>query len=509
MKDLSNKYSNGFSVLEVIIALALLMTVVVGALEAQFMFEYWALSAESASAAIALAVDEIGQVRVDSITDFFAVTTKPTEKIIGSDNPWAETCQSGGTCYWRFVYVKDISPCAKSITAAIGRRINSRYATSTVSFTSDAFNETEVVNRGGDCLLAPLSSWWASTTPLKTATLVGLPTGMTGIDTLTNRIYVVASLAPQFRVYNRPDNPTLVPELLSTSTVTGNRLNAIDVIRDIPSGRTYAYVVQHTVTDQLLVLDVTGDEIDLVATRPLTAADPLGSFPQGWRVAAYGGRLYVLSRETAGAELHIFSIADPSDPVPISTGSMNLARTVNDFFVREQLVEGILKRYLFLASSADLKELAVIEVTNDIPIERHAYNLPGTQNALALVVHGGTLYLGRQQISSGPELSQYRLAALLTGDGIPQAQSEVGADVHTLQASGPLLIVGTNRANAELQVWQQDGTTWSDTLPNAARLTAASLPRLAPKGIEVSSDYLYTITQSAVQPEQLSVWSLP
>lgn len=509
MKDLSNKFVQGFSVLEVIIALALLMTVVVGALETHFMFEYWTLSAESASAEIALAQAEVGQVRADSTIDFYAVTTKPTEKVIGGLSPWAETCLGGGPCYWRSVHVKDISPCAKTITAAISRRIASRYATSTVSFTNDTFNETEVVKRGGDCLLVPLSPLWASATPQKTATLVDVPTSVTSIDTLNNRIYVTASMAPQFRIYSRPDDSILVPELLSTSTVASYRLNAVDVIRDIPSGRTYAYVVQHTVTDQLLVLDVTNDEINLVATRSLTAADPLGSFPQGWRVAAYGGRLYVLTRETAGAELHIFSITDPSNPVPINSGSMNLARTVNDFFVREQLVEGILRRYLFLAASADLKELALVEVTNDTPIERQAYNLPGTQNALAIVVHGDTLYLGRQQVTNGPELSQYNLTTLLYGDGLPTGQSEVGADVHTLQASGQLLIVGTNRANVELQVWQQDVTTWSVTIPNAARLTAASLPRLAPKGIEVGGDYLYTITQSATQPEQLSTWSIP
>ena len=510
MKDLFSKQpTGGFSIIEVVLAMALVLIVVSGALSADYLSSYWALSSQLSSEALSLGTEQEGILRAAAAQAFYTVTSTPLQPVRGPGNPLLASCAGGGLCYWTQTAVTDISTCVKTLTSSVYWKVGERYATSGVSRTTRVTNKGELVNRGSDCALESLPEGWGVAAPLRQATLTTAPTLVTGLDVLGERIYVVASSAPQLRIYSRPLSAASVPPLMSSSTVLGNRLNAIDVIRDTASGRQYAFVVQHTKTEQLVVLDVTGDVVTVVTTRSLLGTDPAGSFPQGWRVVAYGQRLYVTTRETAGAELHIFNIANPTNPLEISTGASNLARTVNDMTVREEWVGGVVHRYLFLAASAALKEFAVVEVTGDTPVERVALDLPGTENVLSTFVNGDTVYLGRQQTASGPELYQYQLSALLAGVTVPLARSEVGADVHTLRGSGLVLLLGTSKSTAEVQTWRAAPAQWNPVVANAARIGAAPAPRLAPQGLDSGGVFLYTTTQSSTQPEQLSIWSTP
>lgn len=507
MRVILTNQNAGFSILEVVIALALLTVVLTGALAAQGMSEYWALTSQVAAEAQSIAYENLGRLRQTALVNFHAVSSTESVPLISTTSPFAASCRSGGLCYFTNTEVLDVSPCAKNVTVVTTWRIAQRYPTSTIAFKYDLFSSNELIAQGSDCVIEPLPELWGYVTPQRGAVATSSPTFSTGIDVLGERIYIVASSAPMMRIYEHAADTVVAPRLLDSSSLLGNRLNAIDVIKDTASGRIYAYVVAHTRTNQLLVLDVTDDTIVQIGSYSLVGTDPLGSFPQGWRVKAYGKRLYVLTRETAGAELHIFSIENPTFPIEISSGAVNLARTVNDVVVREQLIGSTTRRYLFFAASAALKELGIYEVTNDIPIERVAIDLPGSENALSLALGGDTLYLGRQQSGSGPELFQYKVSELIGGSAIPNARSEVGADVHTLGLVGSVLLVGTNRTGAEFQTWQASGVTWNDMVPNTARISAVASSRLAPLGIDIGVPFVYTVSQSISVIEQLSIWS--
>jgi hypothetical protein len=172
--------------------------------------------------------------------------------------------------------------------------------------------------------------------------------------------------------------------------------------------------------------------------------------------------------------------------------------------VREQMVGGTMHRYVYLATSASLKELSIYDVTNDTPTEVASFNLPGSEDASSLYLRGNDLYLGRRS-GAGNELYMFDILSLLQGVGTPKATSEVGADVHTLGGSGSLLYLGTSKSGSEFQVWNTDKSTWSTSLVNAGRVSFMNIPHLAPLGIDSSEDYLYTINQFANQSQKLTV----
>jgi hypothetical protein len=406
--------------------------------------------------------------------------------------------------------VDDISSCSKTLLVTVSWQLGARYATSTIALFTHLTQPEEVIARGGDCLLmAPTGDWFGSV-PSQVGSVSQLPQFTTGFDVLGEFVYMVASSAPQLRIYATPTALGQAPVLVGSSTGMGNRLNAIDVIRDFGTGRTYAYVMQHTKTDQLGVFDVTNPASPTwLLSLSLSGADPTGSFPQGWRVVAYGERLYTLTRDTLGFEFHVFDIGDPSSPQPVHSSMVNLVRTVNDMTVREQTLAGLKRRFVFLAASAGLKELVLLEVTRGVPVERSVVNLPGAADAAALYLRGNLLYLGRRNNNSGPELYVFDIPTLLGGSTSSLAVAELGADVTTIRGTGAVLYVGTSKSGEEFQVWPADYTVWQATVPNASRISATAFPKLAPVGIDLSAAYLYTVSQSATLPETIGVFYVP
>ena len=505
MRDIYNKNSCsvGFSILEVVIAFAVVMVAVTGALSSQFMADYWTLSTQLSREALSIIAEHEGIMREQAEKDFVMVSSTAGWVINQFDTPMNDSCTHGGVCYAAVTEVLDISSCAKNSTTQVSWSGGGRYATGSVSSLLSLFNYHEIISRGGDCPLQTLENDRSPSSLSRHSTATETPHFVTGMDVLQDRIYVTASSVPMFQIFERPAVAATTPRVLRSSTVLGNRLNAVDVIRDMASGRVYAYVVQHTRTEQLVVIDVTDDVMQVVATRSLAGTDANGSFPQGWRVVVYGARLYVTTRETAGAELHIFALTNPTNPVEI--GAINVARTINDMAVTERFIDGMSHRYVLLAASAALKEFSIYDVTNDIPVERLALDIPGTENMLSIFQNGDTVYLGRAQTATGPELYQYHMSSLLSGSTTPLAVGEVGADVHTIRGVGSVLLLGTSKSTAELQLWRTAPASWNG---QTGRIGSSAAARVVPLGIDVGQMLFYTVTQSVSQPEQLTVWSV-
>jgi hypothetical protein len=147
-------------------------------------------------------------------------------------------------------------------------------------------------------------------------------------------------------------------------------------------------------------------------------------------------------------------------------------------------------------------------VTHDSPTEVTAVNLTGTEDALSVSLNGNDLYLGRRS-GARPELLAFDIPTLISGSVSPVATSEVGADVHTIQAVGELLLLGTSKSGEEFQVWNKNSAVWNQTVLNTGRVSFTNIPHLTPHGIDISGDFVYLQNQSATTPESLTVLSIP
>ncbi len=504
-----NTLCGGFSTIELLIALTLLTISMTGALHTVWGSQYWLITATTAHEALQKNKSIVNSLVQESQHNFQSVSSSPPRISQNFFDPSDESCIQGGLCYRTETSVVDISSCAKSVAVAVRWQLGARYPTSSVSVNTFVNNPNEISAVGGDCLIATPDGNWGNANVVTGSSITQEPLGTTGIDVLEQHVYVTSVLSPFLRIFQISDNPAIPPVRMGSSTAAGLRLNDIDVMRDFSTGRIYAYVTQHSTTSQLAVFDVTDPSLPVLLLQlPLFNVASTGSFPQGWRVFAYGEKLYVVSRETTGPELHIFSLRDPRLPVEINSAVINLNRTVNDMVVRDEMVGNTVKRFLYLAASSDLKEVGVYDVTGTIPIEVAAINLAGTADASSLYLTGTTLYVGRKS-SSAPELYAFDALKLLQGELLVRGSSELGTEVVALSGIGTVLLVGTAKNGEEVQLWNPDVLSWSTTTLHAGRLVTHSSPQLPPLGFDMYGNYMYVISQSQSVSEAISILYSP
>ncbi len=499
---LNSNYRAAFSIVELLIAIALLATIITSVLQSNFSLQYWRTTIAVAHEAIYLTKGTGEYFSVLTASDFFAASSTLEALSEGGLQP----CVPARVCYVVENIVNDVSPCVKNVVHKVSWKLSERYPTSSIELYSQFLNNRDILARGGDCSLSSPRGSWGINEIRTDNDLASQAQFTTGIDVFDSLIFITSSSSPQLRIYSVPNTPAAEPVLVSSATGTSKRINSIDVVRNITTGRVYGYVMMHTTSNQLGVFDVTyKDKPEWVTEVSLFGVPSNGSFPQGWRVVAYSKRLYVLTRETAGAEFHIFDISNPRQPQEIISAARNLGRTVNDLTVREQSVNGSLRRYVFLAASAALNELEVLDVTNDSVTPVHSVDLPGAGDASSLCLMGNSLYLGRKN-NGGPELYDINVTSLLQSSFLAEV-SEVGADVLSLGCSGKYLFLSTNRVGAQFQVWESDSLRWSTTTVNAGRLGISSIPRLVPLGLALTEEYVYINSQSNTQPEVMRTLS--
>lgn len=491
----------GFSTLELMIAMAIMSIVLVGAVGANYAAQYWVITSQTSSEALYKAKTKLEDLRALVKQDFYQATSSPLTRSVDSTDPNDAACIRGGLCYFTQTVITDISSCSKYVEARVLWQV-SGYSTTTTSLFTNLTNATEAVALGGDCILNEPAGNWSGAAPQTVGSTVNNPGKLfTGIDVLHTFIYVTASTSPYFLVYSAPAAIGQNPILVGSTDGAGMRLDAVDAEEDLATGRTYAYVAQYATTSELGVFDVTDPTAPtLVTERQLRGITSPGLFSEGWKVFVYGGRLYMTTRETSGNEFHIFNITTPTQPIEIGTG-FQLNRTVNDLIVRDQKVGSTLHRFAFLASDANAKELGVLDVTNDVIREVASVDLPGSQDAESIFLLGNRLYLGRASNTNGPELYVFDVTspANLSLSSIV-GQGNVGADVIALRVSGPYAFVGTSKSGQEFQVWNADYTSWNSAVLYAGRFSSFSFPHLAPGAIDLNSDWVYGASHWANAP---------
>ncbi len=492
-------YKSGFSTLELMIAFALISIVLVGAVGANFSAQYWSITSETSNEALYKAKTKLEDLRSLIKQDFYSVVSTPLTVSADPTDPADASCIAGGLCYSVQSTVTDVSSCSKYVEALVQWKVDN-YPITSVKLGTNLTNSTEIINRGGDCVLNEPNGDWKNSGAQTVGQLSFAPgKQFTGIDVLQKKIYVTSGLSPSLLIYDIPtavgQNPVLDKSLDITIGGVSKTFNGLDTEEDLATGRTYIFLALNATTSQLVVVDATdAHNPTVIAQRNLQTTDPFGSFPQGWRVFIYGGRLYMTTRETSGPELHIFDITTPTLPTEIGNG-VELNRTVNDIVVRDQKVGNVTHRFMFLASDSAIKELGVFDVTNDVVTEVNSVDLPGIYDTYSLYLLGNNLYLGRASNPTGPEL--YVFSVTNPSVSLPiVGQGEVGADVTSIKVTGKYDFIGTGKVGEEFQTWDSDFTPWNPTVLNSGRFKSYSIPNLAPLGFDIDTNWIYTITKS-------------
>ncbi len=434
--------NTGFSTLEIMMALFIMVIVLAGAASANFAAEYWVITSETSNEALYKAKTTLENYRAIAREDFYRATTSPFTRDEDA------SCAGGGLCYFIQSAASDLSSCSKYVEARVDWQVD-RYPTTTVALFTNLTNVPEAVAVGGDCLLsAPAGDW---TGIAASSTVDALSGNQTGLDALNGNAYITMDQSPWLLVKSAGS-----PSFSGCSGCNGP-YNGLDAARDPSTGRTYAYVAA-TTTSQFQIVDVTDTtNPSLIASRPLAGVTP-GANSQGWKIAYYGQKAYIATRYIIGStpEFHVFDVGNPYSPVEL--GAKDIDTSPYDIVVRDQMFGGSLRRFAYLATTHDGREVMILDVTDPALIPAPiVLDLPDTPcslankpDATALFLLGNTLWVGREHSASCSALPD--LYAVDVSNPLAPAivsQISVGSTILGLRVSGGKAYIETSSwANA-------------------------------------------------------------
>ena len=479
--------NRGSSTLELLIAFAILTITLTALVSVFFGNQSVTVDTQTSTEALARASRELEKERVLAGNDYLSASSTSSSESFG------------GLTYALSMQIQDLTPCKKIATSTVSWSLGPLRPLS-ISLSTYLTDTAGALLVGGDCFASEPKSGWTNPTLFASDTFS--PGKPLALDVLERIAYVASDKTPfleiaDTRTATLGQNSGLFLSY-SNGFVAAGQINALDAIRWVnPSTgaiKKYVFAAMASTTGQLAVYDVTTPTAPtLVATRTLSSC-VTGSFPEGWYVVAYGNRLYFSTRETAGPELHIFDITTPSSPTELSVGSVSckgfeMNDTVEQFTVRDQIVSGVSKRYLFAATDQNNKELRVMDVTNSLSIsEASTIDLAGNQDGQSVYVSGHKLYLGRLS-GTGSELFVYN--TLNPASTLPLLGSkDILADVLGIRVAGPLAFLATGKVNQEFQVWRV-----SD-LSNITNVTVYNFGNVVASGIDYEPDFIYATGQS-------------
>lgn len=468
----------GFSTLEMMIAIAILAIVLSGVVLADFSAQYWTITSRTSNEALYKAKVRLENLRASTKKDFLSGASSALTRDVDAD------CAAGGLCYFLQTTVTDLSRCSKYAEADVSWQTTG-YPTSTASLFTTFSNAAEAIALGGDCSLDyPSGGWTSLSQPVDPRTLAGTPND---IDEMSDTSYIAEGQNPSLEIATSYD----ISQLYPYSSPDNAAFNALDVARDLVTGRTYAYVA--ATSTQFRVIDVTSPQNPLLVASSTLAGVPAG-LDAGWAIAFYDRKVYIATRQLnsgSAPEFHIFDVGYPTSPTEVGSG-YKLNTSVYGIAVRDQYVDGVLHRFAYLATTASGRQLTVLDVTDPHSISQAAAcSLAGPASALWLL--GNTLYLGLNVASSLNDLQAFDATNPLSVSFCnPLGSINVDSGGYSrhavsLRASGPYLFVATNNttpSRGELQVRHSDPST------GFSLITSYLIPTQGPIfGMDFDSDY--------------------
>lgn len=437
---------HGFSTIELLVAIALGSLV----LSAVF-FTFGSVGAVSSDSALYRGAIEIASEALsrESRRSYDTVATS-TE----------EVCRSQ-LCYTLRIDVPQShkTHCSQLISAVV--TWSNAVRPFSVGATTSAANVRQMRSLGGACDSSPPLSEWLS------AKREGeIPAALRAADVFGGVAYLAISEAPY----------------ISLASVDGLKLGETDVVLETPSlaldvplfdihvfqmgNDRYLLGAADSSAQQLVIARVTNPQsATVIASSTLPGAT--GSYPQGFRTFYFEGKAYIVTRETAGPELFIFDIADPSNPVLLS--SYALDRTIEQFLVTRR-GEAV---FLMGASDRNSSELSVFDVTSpSAVVERTApqYDLAGNQDGSSIYLLNDVLYLGRL---SGSARELHIFDARDPAMPMPLMRDvEIAAGVLGIHVSGNRAFLLTTKANEQFQIY----ASYPATVERVAPPSSFTLP---------------------------------
>ncbi|KKW23303.1 MAG: hypothetical protein UY65_C0005G0005 [Parcubacteria group bacterium GW2011_GWA2_51_12] len=462
--------SAGFSTLEIMIALAVVVLSVSAVILVSFGSQFMGVDAQTNDEAIYKAEAKLEQVRALSRSSFASVR---------SDGPVPDGMYSLST------EVTDISPCAKYATVRVNWQNDIRPLETALhtKLTSPA----DAHALAGDCAAEPPADGWTAPTTLGSADLTPSGSQATDLDVVGEYAYVTGvhanAASADFFVFDLDDpaDPQLVGSLN-----TGKGLNAVDV------AGSYAFVAHNATNTQLQVIDISNPAAPaLISSASRTLPGVGASFPEGQSIYYYDNHVFIGTYETAGNEFHAYDVTDATNPQHLGSYSVN--HNVHDIVVRGPYA------YLALSSTSDSAgELLILNVNNPLSItEVGSYNPPGTHcYATALYALGTRLYVGMGKMYSQcdgalPDLYILDISLPFLPTFLGSADLGLGNNnfVSGMVVSGNLAFLSVSQPMAGFQVWD---------VSDAASPQNISILGYPEKtvGLDYQDNYIYTANES-------------
>jgi hypothetical protein len=487
VKLVGNKktWQSGISTLEVLIAMAIMVTTMSVLILVVFGNQTVSVSSDNNSTALYQVSKIVEKAKAQGAGDF--------------NNLVASSSSDG--IFHKKLLVNDINPCRKDITASISWSSNLETPQKIMAGTVVA-NPSAAIALGGDCGPEDPPTPFANVTCSDNdATFDFSPSGIpaTGIDLIkrgTSRFALITGNGSSvgqddFWVVN-VNNRTVMQTKVSSLNV-GNGLN------DVDAAGNFAFVANNTTSKQLQIIDITAlGAPDVVASVSLLA---VGAGSEAKVITYYDGKVYVgTNYMIAYDEFQIFDVSDPLNPSTTPIGKFNVNHNIYEISVRERTINGIPKTLAYLAvSSTDLTkpELIVLDVTNPASITQIAYfnpsnNLYGT----ALYVLGDKAYLGRRQkITTNPIDHDFFALTIGTDASISYGDSaflgiKKDTEVVGVVISGGLAFISTSDPGVNaFQVWNVANPS------NIFLVTKCNYPQEA-TDVEFDDNYIYVVNRS-------------
>ncbi len=482
----------GGSTLELLIALAILSLTLTAVVSVVFGNQSITIDTEINSAALQKTSELLRNEQVRSKGDYLSSTTTGQEWSFGSHVIRSLT------------EVTDLTPCKKRVTG-IALWNEQTLRPQNIQLSTLLVDVIGVLKVGGDCFTRSPRTAWQTAIRFASDTITnGKPKTL---DVLNGILYMGIDKSPYFLISDtRNATPNQASGLWTFSaplTSLSAAINSLDVVRlaDQKTGERYSYVyaAMHSTTSQLVAINVSNPKSPSVTANVSLSPCVTGSYPQGWFVYVYDEYVYLVTRETAGPEFHIFDISrQRSVPVEIPIGravckGYELTDTVEQMIVRDQISNGVTKRYAYLVTNESDREIRVLDVTNPFSIfEATHIDLPGSQDAMSLSLVGERLYVGRQSTLRGPELYVYNTHTPYDGLQI-LGTKEVGSSVVGIRIAGPLAFIATTKVGQELQFFDVTDTA------NIVKVTTYAFLSIAGNAMDYENDFLYVSGQSTPQ----------
>ncbi len=318
-----------------------------------------------------------------------------------------------------------------------------------------------------------LSGDWRNPRTLGSVDL-GPGNSATDLDVVNKIVYLSAEASaaakPDFFIIDATNGQS--PSLVS-SINTGDSLNAVDV-----SGN-YAYVANRSTTAQLQIIDVS-DKNNPVLKKSFQLSGVSGSGAIGQTIFYGYSKVFIGTKKATGPEFHIIDVSNPLNPVAL--GNFEINADVNGIYVRGDLV--------YIATSAE--ELIVLNVVNPAAIAKiGAYNALGDSEYGKIVqIIDKKLYLGRLVGGNNSSYHEFHILNVASSSS-PQnlGSKDLATDLNDLRIRDNLAFLGTSDPNKEFQVWDISNPA------NISFLSSFNFPQVA-TGIDYEDNIVYVAVRS-------------